>query len=319
VNTNGWLWIAVVFGWMLLLTLPICAVGQEEAPCTIHVQPGESIQASIDAAPEGAVICLSEGTWLANLEIAKSLTIRGAGTSKTSIKGPSRSLATISVHSQEEGKPIVVKISGLSITGDYEGLMVTGSAEVTITRCNISENYWGGITVADNAQATIIDSIIVNHHDTGIAIAGAASATIIDCEVFGNHWGILLNHSAHARILHVEIKDNHWGIWALAKANVSVERCDISHNEFDGIRLQQSVHINLDENRVAANRWYGVGLYASPCFDTDELFTGYVTGKNNIIPGSENPEGNEEGAFCPNDLYFLTTKQGGELDQREQE
>jgi hypothetical protein len=55
------------------------------------------------------------------------------------------------------------------------------------------------------------------------------------------------------------------------------------------------------------------------CFDTNDLFTGYVTGKNNIIPESDEPDGNEESAFCPDKLSFLTSKQGGELDRREQQ
>jgi len=45
---------------------------QEE--CTVIVQPGESIQAAIDQAQEGDVICLAEGTWVENVKIEKSLT-----------------------------------------------------------------------------------------------------------------------------------------------------------------------------------------------------------------------------------------------------
>ena len=294
-----WLWFVALITLVLTVSWSTLVVGQEEGPCTIHVKPGESIQAAIDGAEEGDIICLEEGTWLTNLEITKSLTIRGVGTSKTTIEGPSRSLATISVRSQAKNKAIFVRILGLSVHGEYEGIEVRDSAEAVITACSISDNYWGGITVSDRAQATIADCTIANHHDTGIAIAGAASARIIDCEVSGNHWGIFLNHSAHATILRVEIKNNHWGIWALGQAHAVIEDSDIFHNEYDGIRLQESGSINLTESRISTNHCYGIALH-SPCYIQEENgFTGEVTGKGNFIPGPTQPNGNQEGSLCP--------------------
>ena len=76
---------------VLLLVLMIggAAVAEQTPSCTITVQPGESIQAAIDAAPEGAVICLPAGEWQAELRISKSLTLRGAGAERTTIRGKS--------------------------------------------------------------------------------------------------------------------------------------------------------------------------------------------------------------------------------------
>jgi hypothetical protein len=39
------------------------SVGLAQVNCTVTVQPGESIQKAIDAAQEGAIICLTEGIW----------------------------------------------------------------------------------------------------------------------------------------------------------------------------------------------------------------------------------------------------------------
>ena len=63
------------------------AAAEETPSCTITVQPGESIQAAIDAAPEGALICLASGEWQENLTISKSLTIRSQGTLAPWISG----------------------------------------------------------------------------------------------------------------------------------------------------------------------------------------------------------------------------------------
>lgn len=52
-------------------------VGLAQADCTVTVQPGQSIQSAIDAAPEGAVICLVAGMWEENLTITQSLKLTG--------------------------------------------------------------------------------------------------------------------------------------------------------------------------------------------------------------------------------------------------
>jgi nitrous oxidase accessory protein len=60
-----------------LFSLGTSSGTQDQLPCTVTVQAGESIQAAIDAAEEGAVVCLAEGTWEENIEIGKGLTLRG--------------------------------------------------------------------------------------------------------------------------------------------------------------------------------------------------------------------------------------------------
>jgi len=83
-----------------------------------------------------------------------------------------------------------------------------------------------------------------------------------------------------------------------------------------GIGLWNSPQATIEGNKIVKNGGYGVGLYQGPCFDTDRLFLGCVSGKQNIIPGPGNPDGNSKGAICPQKLSFLTSTEGGELDRR---
>ncbi|RLB42080.1 MAG: hypothetical protein DRH12_06585, partial [Deltaproteobacteria bacterium] len=78
------------------------------------LSPDESIQQAIDAAPSGAVICLGEGTWKENIEIRKSLTIRGAGAGKTVIRSAELNRPVVWI----EGDEIEVDLEGVTITGD---------------------------------------------------------------------------------------------------------------------------------------------------------------------------------------------------------
>lgn len=69
----------------LLGTAIACAaVAEETLTCYVELKPGESIQSAIDAAPDGALICLAEGRWDENVRIGKSITLRG------SAEGPAR-------------------------------------------------------------------------------------------------------------------------------------------------------------------------------------------------------------------------------------
>ncbi len=67
--------------WYLVAAILVIAflgatAGWAEDACTIAVQPDESIQAAIDRAPDGAVICLPAGSWAENIVIDKNLTLR---------------------------------------------------------------------------------------------------------------------------------------------------------------------------------------------------------------------------------------------------
>ena len=80
--------------------------------CTINLNPDQSIQQAIEAAPSGTVICLGEGTWEENLEIRKSLTILGAGAGKTAIRSAKRHRPVVWI----EGDEIEVNLESVIVT-----------------------------------------------------------------------------------------------------------------------------------------------------------------------------------------------------------
>ena len=63
---------------LLVAALSVLAAAEETPTCNVELEPGESIQVAIDAAPDGALICLTEGRWDENIRIGKSLTLRGS-------------------------------------------------------------------------------------------------------------------------------------------------------------------------------------------------------------------------------------------------
>ena len=91
----------------------------------------------------------------------------------------------------------------------------------------------------------------------------------------------------------------------------------ISENAKSGIVLL-ATEATVEENKIIGNDEYGVAMDLKSCgFKYGwGTFFGYVAGKQNIIPAVDEPDENKKGAVCPDELSFLMTTEGGELDWR---
>ncbi len=216
---------------------------QGQPDCTVTVKPGESIQKAIDGAKEGAVICLSAGTWQENIKITKSLTLRGAGQEQTVIDGVRRDYPVVWIWQTTQA--ISVKVEGLRIIGAEggetgwcadllicaHGVLIHGSAQATISSSTISGNGSDGIELWGSAQATISSSTISGNGDDGIWLGDLAKITIQESTVQGNGtnpgckgsgWecnGLVMAYGkAVAQLRDVQIQGNAgWGVAAVRK------------------------------------------------------------------------------------------------------
>jgi parallel beta-helix repeat protein len=167
-----------------VLVVAAGALAEEALACTVTVQPGQSIQAAIAGAQEGAVICLGEGSWQENLKIEKALTLRGQGAQKTVIDGIQGGYPVVWVVGVQ---PIEVKLEGLEVTGaegecaDWpicaSGMLIQGTARAEITNSTISGNWWTGIVLRDSAQAEITNNLIRCNRGAGIASSSDGPVT----------------------------------------------------------------------------------------------------------------------------------------------
>jgi parallel beta-helix repeat protein len=239
--------------------------GEMLGDCAVMIQPGESIQAVIDTAEEGAVICLAEGTWEENIVIKKSLTLQGTGQEKPIIKGLKEGEPVILIISAEE---IKVTVKGLTIAeaGKFcaggqlhcsHGFSLGGKAKVTIEGNTISENA-DGIYIQDSARATITGNTISGHGD-GILMEDSAQATITGNTISRNGIGIYISDAAQATIQGNTISGNGWdGIWIRASAQATILKNTISRNGYDGgqggIVMADSAQATIQGNTISENR-----------------------------------------------------------------
>ena len=142
-------------------------VGFAQADCAVTVQPGQSIQQAINAAAEGAVICLSAGTFQENIEIRKSLTLRGVGQAQTILKARNSFQSVIALAS---GTEIQVVLQALTISNGSSGLDLSGSAQATLTDSTVSGNRDDGLVLGGSAQATLEGNTIKDNARWGVVL-----------------------------------------------------------------------------------------------------------------------------------------------------
>lgn len=287
----------IVFGLVLSL-LAICVPLLAQEPCTVSVRPSESIQAAIDAAPEGAVICLAEGTWTEVLTVTKTLTLRAERASRTIIQ-PSRTGPVVVIR-YEPGETVPhVVIEDLSITGAWGwgayGVPLVRTARASIVRCVVSVCKGSGIGLWGETYAWTSDCTVYDNHIAGIDTAFGSQATVTSCRVTGNLIGIMVQDTAQ----------------------ITITACTVDENWGDGIVLAGMAVAHIENSVIASNGAQGVTLGEEACAWTSPDFAGRASGWENKIPAPGGALANIGGAVCPEALLFLLTDEGGELDRRD--
>jgi parallel beta-helix repeat protein len=216
----------------------------------------------------------------------------------------------------------VLKVSKSTIAGHETGVFFElarrerSSASVTITETNFVDNQLGidaegpgeftleasqiaggalGIEIRGGRgpeaalRAHIVRTIIRDHRQERVTSLGLALLAI-----FGEFVGS--------------------GLALEEGADVTITDSEITENEFHGVAIGQGSSVVLERNKIAKNGKYGVALGIASCMRglaVPSSFQGRVSGRQNTIPGTGETEANLQGAFCPKELEFLRTEQGG--------
>jgi nitrous oxidase accessory protein NosD len=234
-----------------LLSLGISIETGDQPACTVTVQPGQSIQAAIDGAHEGAVVCLAEGTWEESIKIQKSLELHGMGLGRTVIHGSLGGYPTVWIMPIESDQPISAVVEGLEISEGAYGELPAGAP------------LWimpDGISIVGSAEVTIADCTVSNHI-SGIAVfgewysGGAPKVTISATVISKNHKGIDWWGSE---------REDH--VYLQGPSRLTITASTISENDGDGIQLflpqeESGQEVRIEGNMIENNAGCGVLSY----------------------------------------------------------
>jgi|GEM_PF-4864678 len=115
----------------------VAASEKRKEDCNVTLDTDQSIQAAIDKARPGSVVCLKEGRWEESILISKPLTLRGLGV-KPEVYSTTPNTATVFA----KGGEGLIKLQNLTISSyarSYRPPIVHGESALEITDCVISQ------------------------------------------------------------------------------------------------------------------------------------------------------------------------------------
>jgi len=254
---------------LLLLSMSFTAIAilpETTSATTLYVGgagPGNhtTIQGAIDAASPGDTVFVSSGTYLENVIINRTITLKGEDRDTTMVED--NGTADVFQVSAD-----FVNISGFTIgrTGPFwEGsaIKLNSSQGCHIANNNVSDNGHG-ISLLLSNNNKIVKNIALNT-SFGIYIAHSENNEVAQNNISDTHvFGIAMAGSEGNLIRENNVSDNHnVGIFAIGSSMNRIESNMIFRNIIDGIFITNSSHNRLENNTVSSNGRMGVTIQDS--------------------------------------------------------
>jgi parallel beta-helix repeat protein len=229
------------------------------APMTIHVSPGQKIQAAIDSASVNSTILVSAGVYSERLTIYKPLHLIGASRSDTIIDGSGLD-AVIKVNSNN------VEISSFTIRNalSYEqGIYLSGVSHVNITN-NIINGVSNGDGVSlDGSNNDTITGNMFSGNLNAINVTNSNDNLVARNIAVGNTIGVQLWNAGDNVVANNTFDNGETGVYMYkATGNIVVRNVAVKNTEI-GVVLIGSSENKIIENSLEINR-FGIDIQYSP-------------------------------------------------------
>jgi hypothetical protein len=218
------------------------------------------------------------------------------------------------------GKATLVDVSVKGLENPVIGVGIGHQGDAELLRCRI-EGFLSGIHLIGQCHGLMRDCEISDcfHGIEAKALAECQidSSSIIECTV-----GAMSFYLGKLIITKTEIRETGCGINGSAGGWLEISDSIISNSAIDSGQIGHGIYfiggdhcfkhieslanvegkLEVNDCQILANEGYGICLYNPACvedFDPEQQFSGTITGEGNIIPGSDEQNGNALGSLCP--------------------
>ena len=235
-----------------------------------------NIQNAIDNASSGDTVLIWAGTYFEQIQLNKTLTLMGNGSTDTTINGSYiGTVVTIDAN--------WCNLSGFTITGggtDGLGIFINSNFS-KIENCSIVNNSYSGIYIFNEwnknprNRGNIISNCTCNYNgygrkttgmQGGIMIYGSIRSLISNCTSnYNAKYGMFIQSGGLATIRNSNICNNEEsGIIIFASKWNVIMNCTISYNNHSGLSLTgHSDYNNITNNTFIKNNHYGIKAESS--------------------------------------------------------
>jgi parallel beta-helix repeat protein len=243
----------------LIGTIGVALASPAGAAGAIIVNPGQSIQAAVDAASPGTTIIVQHGTYAENVAITKD-GIRLIGVGATLVPpatsepnacsladpsgpGPAHDgfCGAGNIEFPPDGPPVVtdpltnVTISGFTVTGfEGVGVIFIGAENPTVMNVHAVDNGEYGIARFVSTGGKIVANVAEGSEEAGIYVGDSPDANVLIAsnEVSGNLFGFFLRDAANGKVVGNRSHDNCVGLINLNTGSNVAGEFNISGNLF---------------------------------------------------------------------------------------
>jgi len=243
----------MILTFAVLFPMLVASVGCTSGT-THYVNPGESIQAAVDAADPGDTIIVRDGTYTENVDVDEQLKIQSENGSENCI-----------IQAANSNDPVFdvivnyVNISGFTVEGATStsgtGIRLLDVAYCNITQ-NIAKNNYVGIHVYAGHSNFITSNIANSNLFGGISVGWATNNTVIADNIanFNNATGICVHfRNYHNTLINNTVSHNEYGIWLFVSDYNVLENNQIKNNEYGVILLNKTFNNTIYLNNFINN------------------------------------------------------------------
>ena len=260
----------------------------------VNCNRGETITRALQALEAGPITIEVKGICTENIDIVlDDVTLIAANQSAT-VNGPDAKKHTITIRGHR------AVIDGLTVTGGYNGINVSGVGGAQIRNCTVQNTFHNGIVFYQDGRGAVDKCTVQHNGHHGISIE-AASAKVINSTISLNPGvGIVVSRGGNAKIGMNDVPgeptaagntiSNNGGhginIWAGGSAYIiknTIQGNGTNYNaEYgrDGIHITMSTAVLAGENTITMNQGCGVIAFSSSVYIGN---SGYGVSTRNTI------------------------------------
>ncbi len=217
---------------LLLTLLPATLLAWIVVPAaadTLQVpQQYPTIQAAVNAAGTGDIIEVDAGTYLENVIVNETVTIKGDSSTSTVVDGGSNDVVFNIQEDNVELCNLTVRnggsYSGVTIYYPYKGLIIRNT--------RIIDNAVG-VVISEVDGNTIEDNVFINNQMYGIDVIESINTIIRDNQISESAYGVEISDTSGSQVVNNTISDTSYGIYVPFSNNANISANMLTSNSWN--------------------------------------------------------------------------------------